>query len=92
MTHKLLTTLLAGLLTIGGIALAQRPKENVSPARHPNIAAAQRFLQQAFDKVTAAQEANEWDMQGHAKRAKELMEQADKELKLAAEAANRNKK
>jgi hypothetical protein len=33
---------LAGLLLlIGGAALAQRPRQNVSPGRHPNIAAAQ---------------------------------------------------
>ncbi len=67
---------------------AQRPPENVSPKRHPNIAAAQRFVEQAFNRITAAQEANEFDLGGHAAKAKELLDQVNKELKLAAEAAN----
>ena len=77
-----------GCLLLGGIAIAQ-PKQNVSGARHPNIAAAQRLSKQAFEKILDAQRANEWDMQGHAQKAKELLEQASNELKLAAQAANK---
>jgi hypothetical protein len=69
-------------------AIAQ-PKRNVSAARHPNIAAAQRLSQQAYEKIVAAQQANEFDMRGHAQKAKELLEQVNQELKAAAEAANR---
>ena len=36
--------------------MAQRPKQNISGARHPNLAAAQRLSQQAWDKIVAAQE------------------------------------
>lgn len=81
---------LAGSLVIliSGLALAQ-PKQNVSGARHPNIAAAQRLSRQAWQKVVDAQQANEWDMQGHAQKAKDLLDQANNELKLAAQAANR---
>jgi hypothetical protein len=79
------------LLAIGGIVLAQ-PKKNVSAARHPNLAAAQRLSHNAYEKVVAAQEANEWDMQGHAQKAKDLLDQVNKELKLSAEAANKNGK
>jgi hypothetical protein len=79
---------LAGIL-LAGIVYAQRPPENVSPKRHPNIAAAQRFVEQAFNKITAAQQANEFDMGGHAAKAKQLLDEASAELKLAAEAANR---
>jgi len=79
---------LLGCLLLGGLATAQ-PKQNVSGARHPNIAAAQRFSKQAFDKIIDAQKANEWDMQGHAQKAKELLDQVNNELKLAAEAANK---
>ena len=68
---------------------AQRPAENVSPKRHPNIAAAQRFVEQAFNRITAAQDANEFDLGGHAAKAKELLDRVNRELKLAAEAANR---
>jgi hypothetical protein len=70
-------------------AFAQHPPENVNPKRHPNLAAAQRLIDQAFTKVSAAQQANEWDMNGHAAKAKQLLDQAGAELKLAAEAANR---
>jgi hypothetical protein len=44
-----------------------------------------------MDKVTAAQQANEYDMNGHAAKAKELLSQAYREIKLAAQAANRNR-
>jgi hypothetical protein len=89
--YRILTASLGCLLAIGGIAIAQPPKRNVSPGRHPNLAAAQRMSQNAYEKITAAQEANEWDMQGHAKKAKALLEEVNKELKLAAESANKNK-
>ena len=82
---------LGGLLSIGSIALAQ-PKKNVSAARHPNLAAAQRLSQQAYEKIIAAQQANEWDMGGHAQKAKELLDQVNNELRQAATAANKNAK
>ena len=84
---RILAAVTGSLLVIAGAAIAQ-PKRNVSGARHPNIAAAQRLSQQAWEKISAAQEANEWDMQGHAKKAKDLLDEVNKELKLAAEAAN----
>jgi hypothetical protein len=61
---------------------------NVSNMRHPNLAAAQTLIEKAIDKVTAAQQANEFDMKGHAAKAKSLLHQAYDEIKLAAEAAN----
>jgi F0F1-type ATP synthase membrane subunit b/b' len=76
------------LLLAGGLVLAAKPVENVNPHKHPNIAAAQELVRQAFEKVNAAQKANEWDMDGHAQKAKELLDQANAELKEAAEAAN----
>ena len=91
-TKLALGSALALALVCGGVAVAQKPVQNVSGARHPNLAAAQRLSEQAFQKITAAQEANEWDMDGHAAKAKDLLDQVNKELKLAAEAANKNKK
>jgi hypothetical protein len=89
-TNRNSLTILAGfLLLLGGLALAQRPKEDISPMRHPNLAAAQRLSQQAWQKVVAAQEANEFDLQGHAQKAKNLLDEVNKELKLAAESSNR---
>lgn len=81
----------AAICLLAGIAYAQKPVRDVSPHRHPNLAAAQRLSQDAYEKILAAQRANEWDMKGHAQKAKELLEQVNAELKAAAEAANQAK-
>ena len=80
---------LSALLSVGTASLAQEPVENISAERHPNLAAAQRLIRESHEKITAAQRANEWDMEGHARRAQELLKEASKELKAAAEQANR---
>jgi hypothetical protein len=80
-----------GCVILTGVAFAQRPTRNVNAGRHPNIAATQKHGQEGFDKIVAAQQANEWDMKGHAQKAKELLGKANGELKEAAEAANENK-
>ena len=56
------------------------------------LAAAQRLSEQAYQKIIAAQQDNEWDMEGHAQKAKDLLDQANQQLKLAAQYANKNKK
>jgi hypothetical protein len=81
------------------IAIAQKPKEDVrkepskdgktSKYSHPNLMAADKLCAQAFDKLEAAQVANEYDLGGHAKRAKELLDQARAEIKLATVAATK---
>ncbi|MGB7494484.1 MAG: hypothetical protein WBR26_07855 [Candidatus Acidiferrum sp.] len=83
---------LVAALIGGGVALAQKPIDNVSGKKHPNLAATQRLSQQAYEKILAAQQANEWDMDGHAQKAKDLLDQVNNQLKLAAEAANKNHK
>ena len=85
---RAVAVLTASLFLIGG-AIAQAPKKNVSASKHPNLAAAQRFSAQAYEKIVAAQEANEFDMQGHAQKAKNLLDQVNTELKAAAQAANK---
>jgi hypothetical protein len=72
-----------GLVTSGFVA-----GQDVSARRHPNLNAAQRLIDQAYAKISAAQDANEFDMAGHAARAKDLLDQANREIKLAAETAN----
>jgi hypothetical protein len=72
-------------LVTGGVTVAQ----NVNPHRHPNLAAAQRLVDQALGRIDAAQQANEYDMGGHAAKAKDLLAHANEELKAAAEEANR---
>ena len=51
-----------------------------------------RLSQQAYEKIEAAQQANEWDMDGHAQKAKALLDQVNNQLKQAALAANHNAK
>lgn len=91
-TIRFLTMILASMLLAGGTAVAQRPERDVAKGRHPNLAAAQRLSRQAWEKIVEAQRANEWDLAGHAQKAKELLDQVNNELKLAAEAANRNRR
>jgi ABC-type Zn uptake system ZnuABC Zn-binding protein ZnuA len=90
--NVVLSTILGTTLLCGAVGFAQRPAENVNPHKHPNLAAAQRMSEQAYQKIVEAQQANEWDMDGHAQKAKELLDQVNRELKEAAEAANHNHK
>jgi hypothetical protein len=91
MRKTILSVILGALMLASvGAAYAEVPAVNVSPRLHPNIAAAQKLSRQAYDKITRAQKANQYDMEGHAQKAKDLLGQANDELKLAAEAANRN--
>jgi hypothetical protein len=76
------------LLSLGGLAFADH-NTRISPRRHANLAAAQEYAEKAFYKVEDAQRANEFDLGGHAARAKTLLQQASEEMKLAAMDANR---
>jgi hypothetical protein len=66
-----------------------RPVQNIDPQRHANLAAAQDLSARAFDRLVAAQQANEWDLGGHAAAAERLLAQANSEMKAAAIEANR---
>ena len=81
-------TILGGALLCGGYLFGERPERNVSARRHPNLAAAQDLCSRAYQRIVQAQAANEWDMQGHAQKAKDLLDQVNHELKEAAEEAN----
>jgi predicted lipoprotein with Yx(FWY)xxD motif len=87
-----MTTISKAICAIGfalaATAVSAAPVQNVSAKKHPNLAAAQHLATQAYDKVVAAQKANEFDLGGHAAKAKDLLEQATRELKAAAETAN----
>ena len=84
-----ITAILSALgLALAATAVTAKPVDNVGHTRHPNIAAAQRLSTQAYEKVVAAQKANEFDLGGHAQKAKDLLEQANRELKEAAETSN----
>ena len=79
---------IAGLVLLTGCAGNRAPAQNINPALHPNLAAAQTLCAEAFDKIAAAERINEWDMSGHAQKAKDLLVQINDELKQAALTAN----
>ena len=80
----LLICVMLGLMS----SCASVRSERVSPRLHPNLAAAQTFVERAMDKLSMAQRANDFDMGGHAARAKSLLDDAYVEIKSAALAAN----
>jgi hypothetical protein len=81
LSSRLIFSVLGALLMAAVMSIAQ--------PRHPNIMAAEQLCNQAFAKISAAQQANEFDMHGHAAKAKELLMQAKTELHEAAMAANK---
>jgi hypothetical protein len=90
MTRKslLVTTALYGALACVEVAVAQAPVVNIDPHRHGNLAAAQKFIVQAYQKLNEAQRDNQGQLGGHAQRAKDLLTQADEEIRLAANVSN----
>ena len=81
-------TLFVGTLVLAAAsAFALEPVENIDPARHGNLAAAQQLVRGAFDRLSDAL-ANDYRLGGHAVRAKELLQQARENISLAAMAAN----
>lgn len=89
---KLLSASVLGLALLTGSAAMAKPAMNVSAHKHPNLAAAQRLVEQAYEKITAAQKANEYQLGGNAAKAKDLLEQVNNLLKDAAQVSNENKK
>ena len=86
-----LGTSLSAALLFAGLVYAQKPEHNINPHLHPNLAEAQRLCDRAFQKVEEAQRANEFDLGGHAAKAKDLLREASEELKAAAREANEHK-
>ena len=69
------------------VVYQQAPVVNIG-ARHGNLRNAQIDIVQAYQKIESAQQANDGQLGGHAQRAKELLIQADAELRMAANVAN----
>ncbi|HEY3838495.1 MAG TPA: hypothetical protein VGL72_18070 [Bryobacteraceae bacterium] len=82
---SILSAVLGCALFVGGIATGI----GIAQPRHPNLAAAKSLCHQAFQRISEAQTANEFDMRGHAAAAKGLLEKAEGELNQAVMAANR---
>jgi hypothetical protein len=70
------------------VTLAQEPVMDIDSKIHPNLAEAQHHVVEANRAIATAQKDNKGDMQGHAEKARQLLVEANRELKAAAEAAN----
>ena len=75
-----------GFAMVSGCAVAD---DTYFLDRHPNIAAADFNAERAIDRMRAAQRANDYDMNGHAANAINLLEQARNEMGAAAQDATR---
>jgi hypothetical protein len=86
--HLLLSAAGAAALALGAAGIAQGPADNINGKRHPHLLEAQRLCTKAYEQISVAQQANEFDLGGHGARAKELLDQVNRELQQAAEAAD----
>jgi hypothetical protein len=93
MTKKdmLIGTALGLVLGCSGAVFAQAPVVNIGN-RHGNLRAAQEYIASAWQRIDEAQVDNRYRLGGHAGRAKDLLIQADQELRLAANVANSNQR
>jgi hypothetical protein len=88
MKNKTSAFVIAASFVTVTLLFAQAPVVNISPERHGNLAAAQNYIVQAYQMVNRAQSANDSQLGGHAQRAKDLLSQADYELRQAANVSN----
>jgi opacity protein-like surface antigen len=79
---------LCAVFALSAVLFAQQEPRVTVGEKHGNMRAAQEYIQQAWRKVDEAQKDNNYNLGGHAGRAKELLAQASEEIKLSAEAAN----
>ncbi len=86
--NLLISTILTAVLFCSGVTLAQDPVQDIDKRIHPNLAEAQNHVVQANNYIIVAQKDNRYDMKGHAEKARQLLVEVNRELKLAAEAAN----
>jgi hypothetical protein len=85
--NLLIRAALCAALGCAGVIFAQAPVVNISN-RHGNLRSAQTSIVEAYRSVVRAQGANDGQLGGHAQRAKDLLIQADQELRLAADVSN----
>ena len=91
MKHKLLNSVAVTAIFAGTGAIALQaqygPVVNIGE-RHGNLRRAQEGLVSAYQAIDQAQHDNDGQLGGHAQRAKDLITQADQELRAAANYAN----
>jgi len=75
--------------TLFGCATMAQDRPNVNIGwHHGNLRNAQENIVAAFEYIQQAQRANDGQLGGHAARAKELLAEANEELRMAADVAN----
>ena len=80
--------MLCAVLACPGVLMAQQPTVNIDTDGHGNLSAAQEYIAMAWQRIDRAQQINNYDLGGHAGRAKELLEQANAEISAAADVLN----
>jgi hypothetical protein len=79
---------LCAVLACPGLLMAQQPTVDIDTDGHGNLSAAQEYVAMAWRRMDNAQRANNYNLGGHAERAKELLEQANAEISAAADVLN----
>jgi hypothetical protein len=79
---------LCAVFALSAVLFAEQEPRVTVGEKHGNMRAAQEYIQQAWRKVDEAQKDNNYNLGGHAGRAKELLAQASEEIKRSAEDAN----
>ncbi|MGA2344083.1 MAG: hypothetical protein ABSG29_12905 [Steroidobacteraceae bacterium] len=64
---------------------AQGPRLNVDPGKHPHLAAAQDFARKAYMEMQASFQGKDWDANGHAQKAMDMLIVVNQEIGAAAE-------
>lgn len=85
---KAVATGVVGLAMVGTTLAAQAPIPDINAQRTPNLAEAQKSIIQAYLKIDESQKVTHDELKGHGEKAKQLLLQANMELKLAAASAD----
>lgn len=92
MTKKNLfcSAILCAAIIPGSAMFAQGPVQNVNPQKHASLAAAQRSISEAYQKIDVAQGYHHDRLGGHGAKAKSLLSEAAQQLTLAAQYADQH--
>jgi hypothetical protein len=89
---RIIGIVIAAASAFGCATMAQQaPYVDIGP-RHGNLRAAQEHIVEAWRLVGEAQYDNDSRLGGHAARAKELLREANDELRMAADVANEHER
>jgi acetyl esterase/lipase len=77
------------IFTFCMVIAAQEPVVDIDRRVHPNLAAAQEHIVEANRFIENAQHENRYDLKGHGEKARQLLLEADQELRAAAMSTGR---